>query len=342
MDERTELLKTWAIHKIKSEYIEDVALLVAVHGHSVNGDGHGECFDYFIPATKRGYELSQTFIIDGIGYDLYPRSWERTEATAMFEEGPTLCLANAEIVYSCSKEEEERFISIRNRLFENMKNKDFMYKKGLEQIDIAMQLYSSLIFQEKQYKIRMITGYISNYLAKAIAYRNGTYLDWYDREKMLRMSEIPDHFVEYNASVLQEASGEKLKKYAFEMLKETREFYAAHKKTEVHHTEAADYANLADWYQELSLTFRRMRYYCDTCNAEQTYTDACYIQNELEIVQEEFGLKEMDLMGSYKVEQLEKIKDCSSRIEQYIINEIDQHGIRLKKYDTLDDFLADN
>lgn len=85
-----------------------MALLVAVEGHSVNGDGHGECFDYFIPATERGNELAQTFIIDGIGTDLYPRSWERTERTAELDDRSTICLGNARIVYSRSREDTER------------------------------------------------------------------------------------------------------------------------------------------------------------------------------------------------------------------------------------------
>jgi len=51
--------------------------IIGIKGHSTDGDNHGECFDYFVPATKRGEELAETFIIDGVGHDLYPRSWER-------------------------------------------------------------------------------------------------------------------------------------------------------------------------------------------------------------------------------------------------------------------------
>jgi len=51
--------------------------IIGIKGHSTDGDNHGECFDYFVPATKRGEELAETFIIDGVGHDMYPRSWER-------------------------------------------------------------------------------------------------------------------------------------------------------------------------------------------------------------------------------------------------------------------------
>lgn len=38
----------------------------------MENDCHGECFDYFVPANENGNKLAQTFIIDGVGRDLYP------------------------------------------------------------------------------------------------------------------------------------------------------------------------------------------------------------------------------------------------------------------------------
>ena len=67
MKNDTQRLTDWVIRKIKTEYPDDVALLVAVEGASINGDGHGEPFDYFVPATEHGNELAQTFIIGGVG-----------------------------------------------------------------------------------------------------------------------------------------------------------------------------------------------------------------------------------------------------------------------------------
>ena len=326
MENDTRRLKDWALNKIKEEYADDVALLVAVSGHSINNDGHGECFDYFIPATERGYELSQTFIVAGIGYDLYPRSWERTEATASLDDGPTLCLENAEIIYSRSKEDEERFNSIRKKLYSNLANKHFMIQKGLEQLDVAMNLYSSLIFQDKMYQVRMAVGYISKYLAKTIAYLNHTSLDIYVKEKIDSMQEAPKKFIAYNEAILQATTTVELNKLAFSMIDEVRKFVEAHKKDNVQKNENPDYSNLAGWYHELSLTFRRMRYYCDMGNNEGVFIESCHLQNELGIVQEEFGLKEMDLLGYYNPEILEDIKEQANLLEQYIIYEIERHG----------------
>ena len=76
-------LTQWVIDKIRNEYRDDISLLLSVKGHCTDGDGHGEVFDYFIPETERGCSLARTFIIDGVGHDLYPRSWERMETRSI-------------------------------------------------------------------------------------------------------------------------------------------------------------------------------------------------------------------------------------------------------------------
>jgi hypothetical protein len=79
-------LTNWAITQIQNKYKDDVALLIAISGHSLEDDCHGECFDYFVPANENGNMLAQTFIIDGVGHDLYPRSWERIRNMAEFKD----------------------------------------------------------------------------------------------------------------------------------------------------------------------------------------------------------------------------------------------------------------
>ena len=49
----------WAIHKIETEYSEDVSLLIG-HSHwNIEPDGNEVAFNFFIPATKAGYKLAK-------------------------------------------------------------------------------------------------------------------------------------------------------------------------------------------------------------------------------------------------------------------------------------------
>jgi|GEM_PF-5573611 len=108
-------LTDWAINQIQKKYKDDVALLIAISGHSLETDCHGECFDYFIPANENGNKLAQTFIIDGVGHDLYPRSWKRIENMAEFNDDFTFGLGQGKILYSRSEEDKNQFIALQKK-----------------------------------------------------------------------------------------------------------------------------------------------------------------------------------------------------------------------------------
>ena len=57
----TNLLTDRIINKIKTEYKDDISLLLAVRGHVTDHDGHEELFDYYIPETDRGCELAAEY-----------------------------------------------------------------------------------------------------------------------------------------------------------------------------------------------------------------------------------------------------------------------------------------
>ena len=354
----TQRLTEWVINKIKTKYPDDIALLVAVEGASVNGDGHGEPFDYFVPATERGNELGQTFIIGGVGNDLYPRSWERCERTANLDDRMTICLGDVKILYSRSEADVERFEEIRRKLFENLKNPELVYRKALERLDIAMGMYRTMMFEEKLNKVRGLAGFISYYLAMGVAYLNGTYVgeggDWH--KGMLTMytkwAQLPERFIEYYELILTAKSVGELRSIAHLLIASARRFIAE-RKPAGDTVKSTNFHELADWYQELRTAWNRIYYYCETGNADAVFFDACNLQNELSIISDEFdllnssnigerfGLAEMDLLGAFDANDLAPLAKRATELEHAIIAAIEANGVKIRRYATLDDFLAD-
>ena len=340
---RTNRLTEWVINKIRKEYPDDVALLVAVDGYSVNEDGHGEPFDYYVPATERGNDFAQTFIINGVGNDLYPRSWERTERTASLDDRATQCLGNARILYSRSKADEERFLEIRKRLFDNLADPVFIYKKALENLDLAMELYRTMMFEEKLYKVRALAGFIHNYLSIAAACLNHTYIDkWQDGmiPVIRKWNDLPERFVEYYEAMLDASTVSELRSLSQLLIASVRQFIARHKPGNTDEKKTPDYKWLAEWYQELRTTWNRIYHYCKVKNSEAAFLDACNLQNELGIVGEEFSLAEMDLLGCFDTRDLKPLEVRAAELEKAIISVIESNGVKIRQYDTLDEFLA--
>lgn len=343
MTNGTKQLTEWVINKIKTEYADDIALLVAVDKGSINNDGHGEPFDYFIPATERGNELAQTFIIGNVGNDLYPRTWERTERTANLDDPATPCLGNAKILYARSPEDAARFESIRQRLFDNLCNPDFIYRKALENLDIALNLYKTMMFEERLYRVRGLAGYIHYYLTISVGCLNQTYRkDWHIGviNEISTWEELPDGFAEYYQAILAAQTVSELRNLSYLLIVSTRQFIANHKPGKGEPLLSPDYQQLAEWYQEIKTWWNRLYFFCHEKDSDAAFQEACRLQEELDIVGEEFMLGEMDLLGCFDMQNLAPLSRRASELEQLIVSAIESNGIRITRYDTLAAFLS--
>lgn len=349
----TKKLTDWVIQRIEKEYKNDVALLIGIHGHNINGDGHGVCFDYFVPATERGNGLAETFIIDGVGHDLYPRSWERLENSVLLKD-MAIAIDTAEILYARSKEDEERFMDLKKRLYENLNNPEFIYSKALEYMDQALEIYRTLIFEEKSYRAKSEAGYIHLCLSQAVAVLNHTYTESplfsetqaHDSDPESRiyhcpeLKEVPKDFYRNAQTLLKEQNPEKMKEIILLMLKNTKEFILEREPVcEPSNISQTDYAALADWYQELSLTWRRLRLFCQNNMPELAYIDAGYLQNELLYIAQEFHVEEMNLLDSFDADNLSALQVCADRLEQKVLTILSDHQTAVNSYESVEAFL---
>ena len=346
-------LTDWVIRKIENEYPDDVALLLAVHGHNTDDDQHGICFDYFVPATEKGCGLAETFIIDGVGHDLYPRSWERLEDSVELNDMP-IVLDGAEILYARSKEDEVRFLDMKRRLKDNLNNPGFIYGKALEYMDKALEIYRSLIFEDKPYRVVTEAGYIQLFLSKAVAVLNHTYTEEpiVSRKQALcddpgsriyhcpEMKEVPEDFFKNAETLIRTKDPEKVKEVILKLLKSVREFILKREPAEdTQGSKAVNYDDLAGWYQEISLTWKRIRYFVKNNMAEEAYCDAGYLQQELLYIAQEFGVEEMNLMDHYDADDLSKLKERADALEKKILDILADHKTKVASYASVDEFL---
>ncbi|MDD3165373.1 MAG: hypothetical protein PHS97_05900 [Oscillospiraceae bacterium] len=345
----TELLASWAIHKIKTEYPEDIDLLIAVDGAEVGGDGHGKCFDYFIPRTERGNELSQTFVLgDGIGTDLYPRSWERTEATVALKEGPMACIANARILYSRTPSEADRFTALQQKFWNQLRTPAFVCRGALERLKIATELFCNMLFEEQLFQVRMAAGFVFDYLSEGMLLLNGCSAEMFGRIGQLEALPglEPDFLLAAKALPAAE-SVETVRELCRKMIYSYRKTLESEKVVSAHegNKNAPDFYGLADWYQELALHWRRLRCFCAAQNASDAFLCACNLQYEINIVVEEYLLgapAEFDLLGAYCAENLLPLVFRADELEKKILSAIESHGISISRYDTVREFLTHN
>lgn len=336
----------WAIKKIKIQYPEDVALLIGqVGGCKIPTDEQNMAFDFFIPATERGNHLAQTFIIEDMGYDLYPISWERLEGIANFKE-PRMIFAfdKGEIIYARNQEDRDRYNALKNILRENLNNLELTFKIALEFLGTAMESYHTMLVENSLCKTRKISGDICCYLMNAIAMMNGTYLQSGYRSlsmEMKRMQELPENFSIIYHRILLASNVNEIQKECHLLIKATNDFLSLRNPDAEIEQKEIFYNDLAEWYQEARYTFRRIAYYVETGSLEECFLAGCYLQSEFDDLQKKYNLKEMDLLSSLHYEKLEEFANQAKALESYLTDVIKENNADLKIYNRLEDFLQD-
>jgi hypothetical protein len=197
------------------------------------------------------------------------------------------------------------------------------------------------MFEDKIGKVRMAAGFIADYLSVAVAFMNGTYFKYSQINQMTELSalkEIPQDFIQYYKSIIYAESVDELKSLCHQMILAARIFMNNRKPKNENDAHKTDFHDLADWYQELCYTWRRIYYCCDQRDSEKAFVWGCYLQHELDIVKEEFNLKEMDLCGKYSAKNLLDFRKRAEELEKYIVSEIDIHSAVLNEYNSIDDF----
>lgn len=337
-------LITWAVNKIKTEYPEDVALLIGQVGAcKIPTDEQKMSFDFFVPATERGNQMAETFVIEDMGYDLYPISWERLRGIADFKEPRMIfVLDKGEIIYAKSEQESEKFNALKERLHHNLKDKSLTFHTALEFLNTAMEILNTMLFEDSLCKVRKAAGAISCYLLNAIAMVNGTYLEegyMSLLSEIPRMKEVPEQFTVIYQSVIAADAVEELQTLCYQLTKITRDFLAERKPSAEKTEREVYYNDLADWYQEARYSFRRIEYYAGIGAWEECFLLGCYLQIEFDSIYEEFSLKEMDLLGVFHKDRLNEFANRAKEIEGYIQETLTENHANVKIFKSLDEFL---
>lgn len=302
MNKRNDMIVEWIVKKIEKEYKDDVSMLLT-YGSYENGTANplSDVDFYFIPKTEKAYKLCRTFIVEGIGFDLFPMSWKRVEGIAELNECLTPCLANVKVLYCNSEEDKTKFEELQNRLKINLYNKVFMLDKSSKQVEIAMNYYSTMLFKEDICEVRTLAGHIAMSLSDAVAYANQTYFSRGLKkqiEDLKNMESTPQDFVLLYESVIEMNLEAEIKEGCHKMIMNTKKFLE--RKTEkLRKVETkANYEELAELYEEIISTWNKIKMCCDCGDAVLAYISGTCIQDTLNMASRENGLGEFNLMGA--------------------------------------------
>lgn len=337
-------LADWAVRKIETDFREDVCLLLEHRTLKLEKDMAAKTFSFYIPATNRANGLARTFIIDGIGYDLFPMSWEQIERMADVREYNTTCLADAEILWAKSDDDRRRFVSLQARLQANLQNPQYMLERAKKWFGTVKEIFQDTLFEERLYKVRENAGNICDLLSIAVAFVNGRYFAHGQTSQLKEisgMNKVPADFVKLYESIIRESSPDAQKRLCHAMIVNTKAFLDAQETRSVK-SAAPDFSELAAWYHELIYTWRRVYYWCDMNDPVNAYIWCCLLQSEVAEWGVKFGIADVDIFSYFNADDLAGFRRRAEAVEAGFRQTIAASGVKLDEYKTVEAFLTTN
>lgn len=271
------------VEKIETLYSEDISLLIC-YGSYVTGD-YGAMSDidfFFVPKTKKGYELGYQFILNHIGYDLWPVSWERLTAISNLEEQIASILMDGEVLFAISENELLKLADLKNNLKQNLNNMSVVMKTSLRYIDKAKAIYFDM--QNHESNLIFIDAVkLAETLLFAIALINGTYIRKGIKrieDEIDRFSTVPVRYLETYRKLIRTNNSAEVQHLANELIAETDKIW----KTKFENgRENADISELAGFYEEFKSTYNKLLLACDEKNYENAYYAGFMIDRETQL-----------------------------------------------------------
>jgi len=345
-----EKLIDWIRHKVVSEYAQDISM-VLLYGSFVNGTSNkkSDIDCYFIPKTERGYQMAVDFIIDGIGYDIFPMDWERVEGIANLEESLTPLVGDVKILYYASENDLKRFQQTQKKLADNLQSDTFVRSVAAKKVEFCCTLYNQMTHTDSLSEIRKLAGYIIMFLADAAAIFQHNYYHFGLKtqfQDLRSKKEIPSAISKEYLRVIESKMAKEAINSCREMLFETASYVGAmlpgniaiYSTARKNGNSSVKISELAGLYEEISSTFNKIYTCCETGNYILAFLSAVCLQRELDDAYIDCGANPYDILSSYDYEDLQGLCLATHQVEDNLVKFIVDGGGMIKKYASFEEF----
>lgn len=341
--DKKQILDT-LLSKIEMGYANDISI-VACYGSYITGTSNAKSdLDfYFIPKTDRGNEMSYQFIIDGIGYDLWPLTWERAESIIRLDNHLISIIDNAKPVYCSDELELARFANVKECLSENLKDKGIFSRKASDSIKNAKAMFGDLYNCKDDYaELKAMSINILEEVMRTIAFENETYVRkgfTNLKNELKNMKNIPNNFIDATWKIIKSNTKEEMINSIAILLGDVEQVNMTKKEKSRELTEpTAD--TLKGFYEEIKSTYNKMLIACD----EKDYLKTYFITNTLDKdTKYYFGTRynEFPVLQRDSEVDFEKLKELSISHEQTMRKILGEFNIRINEYRNVDEFMND-
>jgi hypothetical protein len=327
------------IEKIKKDYANDIAVVVMMGSHLYEDTHSRSDLDlYFIPKTERGYELGFVFIIDGIGFDFWPISWERMERISRHEERIGAILTEGRILYVGSNDDLNRFNQLKEQA-KDTSNQALFIKKALDKINTVDDHYYQLMTAQNLSQARTQAIKIIYTVTEALSLLNQETIKR-GRAKLkgeiLKMKLIPNRFEDLYDTVFKVSDLKEIQKAYQYLIIETKALIKSHDRVIKRPFREEAYG----FYEELINSYNKIFHACEINDPYTALFAGVEIYLELEGV---LGHTDVsfdhlpDLLKAYDPKNLSSYQKVAKEHQLAMEKTFTSHGVEFKTFKDFDD-----
>jgi hypothetical protein len=326
---------------VRNEYANDIAL-VHVHGSTIYGNAHhlSDLDIFFVSKTERGHKLASTFILKGIGCDLWDIGWKRLENIAEHNENHVGLLLEGEIPYYNTEEDLLRFKQLGERAKELYADKDFSIRHCEALMSKMYEIYYKVHKSKDIIEIRYEVIAFLYQLSFILSELNGIFIKKgrrYLKEELLAMPIIPKSLETVYDTLFTNNDIKIIKDNLIILIEELDEIISTKKKEWIKHNSFSEEFN--GWYEEMVQHYNKIH---RANEVGDIYTplfasvEYCYeLDNMLYNTGTDVNLP--DMVEAYDSNKINKISAVAEKHQKAFERLLDEKRVKVKKFNSIDE-----
>lgn len=337
MLEKHRVLLDLLLETVRTQYAKDISLLI-VYGSCLNGTSHekSDLDVLYIPCTPRGREMAHTFLLDGVGYDIWAADWDLLERLAHFEDLRVSILVDSELVWSASEADEARYRTLVERAHAIQAGPLTrpLWEMARTHLDKAKQYYGEVCL----HGALSFVGGVLHETCCALCLLNRTYLRFGCKrtvEELSRMK-LPEGFLSAYRELAEHPSKAPAVSCAA-LIRGAEEILGR-----LRHTLPVHPEELWGLYEEIASCWNKLRFACAAGDTVQAFLVSVTLQSELDYVQSTLDVRceELEFLREFGAGDLPRLLRRADRAEAALIALLRERGIPIVQCGSLKDVHA--
>lgn len=345
--DKNELLINMVIERVKRDFLDDIAIIGLTGSFSTEDFHEKSDLDLIIiNNTEKGWEISDCFILDDVGYDIYCTPWDsRIQEQSTLESPNVSSLTDLKILYYAKPEDLEKLNDFQQKALDALANPigEACLNRANKWIDLAKQAYCDTMLGEDIGSVRYASAGVLYNLVNALVSMNNTCIKRGIKrylEEILSFRYVPDNLESLYMSIIEAHTIEDIRITSFNMLNSVTRLHSMMCDNFIVKP-APTFDNLRGTYEELWCNYRNKILNSVTANdASYVFLSAFGAHGYLDEMAVVKGTKRFDLMQYFDASNLPVMKEKLLEVMDDYREEYDRVGRKVEHFTTFEQLYA--